>query len=252
MMLFFAYIQPNLSCAQDNNIILLAGLSKPPFIIVEEDKGIQLEIIQTALAKHNYQISFIYLPMGRQMDVYKKRHIEGLITLSTAENELGLYLSKPYISYQNVVVTLADNNVNITKISDLSGMRVAGFQNAIKFLGKEYAAVFKNSNSYIELADQKSQLTLLFTARVDALIIDINIFKHLLSLIKHEGSGGNRYGQEFVIHPLFGTIDYVAGFRHEQLQKDFDAGISEIKANGSYQKIIDSYLLPFDLSVKED
>jgi len=244
-MLFFAYIQPNVSCAQDNNnIILLAGMSKPPFIFVNNDKGMQIEIIQAALDKYPYQISFFYLPMARQVEVYKKRNIEGLITLSPTENELGLYLSKPYISYRNVVVTLANNHFNIAKTSDLSGMRVAGFQNAIRFLGKEYNNTFKDSDSYIELADQKSQVALLFTHRVDALVIDINIFKYLLSLMKKEVLSTNIYNAEFVVHPLFGKIDYVAGFSHEQLQKDFDNGIDEIKANGNYQKIIDSYLKP--------
>lgn len=243
-MLFFAYIQPKVLCAQDNNIILLAGLSKPPFIFVDDDKGMQIEIIQAALSKYHYQISFFYLPMTRQIEVYKKRNIEGLITLSTTENELGLYLSKPYISYRNVVITLANKNLNITKTSDLSGMRVAGFQNAIKFLGKEYSDTFKDSNSYVELADQKSQVALLFTQRVDALVMDIDIFKYLLTRMKKEGLSTNIYNAEFVIHPLFGKIDYVAGFSNEQLQKDFDNGISEIKANGNYQKIIDSYLKP--------
>ncbi|MDO6505627.1 transporter substrate-binding domain-containing protein [Colwellia sp. 4_MG-2023] len=244
VMLFLATIQPNAFCAEDNHIILLAGLSKPPFIFVENDKGMQIEIIQAALDKYHYQISFFYLPMTRHIEVYKKRNIEGLITLSTTENELGLYLSKPYISYRNVVVTLADNNVNITKISDLSDMRVAGFQNALKFLGKEYNNIFKESNSYVELADQKSQVALLFTQRVDALVIDIDIFKYLLTLMKKEGLSKNIYNAEFVVHPLFGNIDYVAGFSNQQLQKDFDNGISEIKANGNYQKIIDSYLKP--------
>lgn len=236
------FIQAKAFSAQDHHITLLAGLSKPPFIIVEKDKGMQIEIIQAAFAKHNYQISFIYLPMSRQMEVYKKRNIEGLITLSAKENELGLYLSEPYISYQNVVVSLANNNFDITKISNLSGMRVAGFQNAIKFLGDEYTNIFKYSNSYVELADQKSQLALLYTHRVDALVIDINIFKHLLNLMRNEKLGANIYDEEFVVHPLFGQIDYVAGFSNEQLQKDFDKGIAEIKANGNYQKIIDSYL----------
>jgi polar amino acid transport system substrate-binding protein len=227
-------------CAENDPITLLSGISRPPFIIAEDNKGMQIEIIKAAFAYSNTQVNFMYFPMIRQVEVYKKRNIEGLITLSENDNELGLYLSKPYISYENVVITLASNNFDINKISDLSKVSVAAFQSASKFFGDKFNYIFEDSSSYVEVENQKSQLALLFTKRVDAIVIDINIFKHLLILMRKENN--NLYNEEVVVHQLFEKADYVAGFTEEKHQKDFDKGIAEIKTNGNYQKIIDSYL----------
>jgi len=61
-------------------------------------------------------------------------------------------------------------------------------------------------------------------------------------LMRKEKEDNNLYSEEVFVHQLFEKADYVAGFTQEQHQKDFDKGIAEIKANGNYQKIIDSYL----------
>ena len=231
-------------CTENDPITLLSGISRPPFIIAEDNKGMQIEIIKAAFANSNTQVNFMYFPMIRQVEVYKKRNIEGLITLSESDNELGLYLSKPYISYENVVITLASNNFDINQISDLSKVSVAAFQSATKFFGDKFNYIFEDSSSYVELENQKSQLALLFTKRVDAIVIDINIFKHLLILMRKEKEDNNFYNEKIVVHQLFEKADYVAGFTKEKHQKSFDKGIAEIKANGNYQKIMDSYLKP--------
>lgn len=227
--------------AQERDIEMLAGLLKPPFVIPDENKGMQIEIIDAAFELSNYRVRYIYLPLSRHMDVYKKRNIEGLITLSENETELGLYLSKPYITYENVVVTLADNKLAVETMADLSGKRVAAFQNAIKFLGEEYRNTFLFSESYIELSDQKSQLSLLFNDRVDAIVLEKNIFKHLHKILTKE-SDDIMYQQKVTAHFLFNPRHYVAGFNSKELQEAFDKGIETIKLNGRYQQIVDSYL----------
>ena len=103
--MIFIGLSPFFTWADEHEVTLLAGLVKPPFIL-PDDKGMQIEIIQSALAKNNYQVNFLYLPINRHIEVYKKRNIEGLITMSKHENGLGLYLSQPYISYHNVVITI--------------------------------------------------------------------------------------------------------------------------------------------------
>ena len=237
-------LHTNFLLARENHVTMLAGFSKPPFMISEDDSGMQMEIVLAALSKNNYDVSFFYLPIIRHIEVYKKRNIDGLITMSDQENKLGLFLSKPYISYHNVVISLKKNKLVLNDVAHLSGLRVAAFQNATKFLGTQYKNIFKQSDSYVELADQKSQLSLLFTNRVDAVVIDINIFKHLLEKLKQENANESLFFESFVIHPLFEAINLVAGFRTEKLKKHFDEGIVEMKTDGRYQSIIDSYLNP--------
>jgi polar amino acid transport system substrate-binding protein len=242
----FVFLQCKVFGAPNQSIQLITGLSKPPFIL-SGDKGMQIEIVKAAFAVSNYDVSFIHLPLSLHMGVYKRRNIDGLITLTSKTNEVGLYLSKPYIDYQNVVVTLAKNNFYITQLSDLAKLRVAAFQNAGLFLGDDYANIFTGSNGYIEIADQKSQLALLFTDRVDAIIMDVNIFKYMLVELQNRKKYLNIYSKDVVIYPLFEPNNYVAGFNTNELKTLFDKGITEIKGTGQYQKIVNSYLKPHPL-----
>ena len=242
ILVVFIFLQSKVLWADDKPIEMLAGLSKPPFVIANEDKGMQIEIIETAFEKSDKFVHFTYLPLGSHLDVFHSRDFDGIITLSEHEKENGICLSKPYIIYQNVAVTLADSALNINSIDGLANLKVAAFQNATRFLGEKYSATFKNSASYIELADQTSQISLLYSGRVDVLVMDINIFKHLLANKRHENSSNKTLNKKYKIHFLFKPRVYTAGFKNKELCQQFDQGINEIVADGSYQKIIDSYL----------
>ena len=242
ILIAFILLQSNELWAKDRHIEMLAGLSKPPFVIANEDKGMQIEIIEAAFSKNDMFVRFTYLPLSRHLDVFHSRGFDGIITLSEHEKQRGICLSKPYIIYQNVAVTLADSALNISTIDDLAKLKVAAFQDATRFIGEEYSTTFKNLNSYTELADQKSQIALLFSGRVDAVVMDINIFKHLLANKRHENSSNKTLNKKYKIHFLFKPRVYTAGFKNKELCQQFDQGINEIVADGSYQKIIDSYL----------
>lgn len=238
----FVFTQPKVFAKQDNTVEMLAGLSKPPFIIACEDKGMQLDIIEAALAKSDKTVRFTYLPLSRHLDVFHSREFDGITTLGENEKEWGLCLSKPYIIYQNVVVTLTNSAFEINQFSDLSKLKVAAFQNATRFLSEKFKVTFEHSANYIEVADQSSQVELLFAGKVDALVMDVNIFKFILANKRNENSSNEMYKKEFETYFFFEPKAYKAGFKSKQLCQQFDQGINAIIADGSYQKIIDSYL----------
>ena len=124
----FLFLQHNCIFAQDNGVELLAGLSKPPFVIADKDKGMQLEIIEAAFAKSNQLVHFTYLPLRRHLDVLHGREFDGIITLSENEKEWGICLSTPYIVYQNVIVTLEESALNINELGDLTHLKVGPFK----------------------------------------------------------------------------------------------------------------------------
>ena len=237
----FVFIHPKILWAQGKHIEMLAGLSKPPFVLAEEDKGMQIEIIEAAFAQGNQLVRFTYLPLSRHLDVLHGREFDGIITLADHEKEWGICLSKPYIVYQNVIVTLEESALTINELDDLVNLKVAAFQNATRFLGDKYNSTFKNSVNYTEVADQKSQINLLFSGRVDALVMEVSIFKHLLANKRYKNSNSKIYNKKFVTHFLFNPNAYSAGFKNQQLCQQFDQGINAIIADGSYQQIIDSY-----------
>lgn len=83
---------------------------------------------------------------------------------------------------------------------------------------------------------------MLFAKRVDAIVIDVNIFKHLLAEKLSDNESNNIFKQKVVFHYLFKKSRYAAGFKSKVDRDQFNQGITKIKKDGSYQQIIDSYI----------
>jgi polar amino acid transport system substrate-binding protein len=220
-----------------HRINILAGLPKPPFIIEKNGSGLQLDIIREAFISVNHKVNFTHLPLGRSISGFKRFNADGIATLPADYQYPGIFVSKPYIKYKNVAVSLADENLSIESIQDLSGKSVIAFQNAKKFLGDDYNANISLSTDYREVADQIQQIEMLFSRRTEVIILDLNIFRYFV-----KSHVGGRYNQNFIIHSIFDEREYAAGFNTEQHRDMFDQGIARIKEQGVYQLVLDRYL----------
>lgn len=220
-----------------SQIELIAGLAKPPFIIEENGKGMQLDIIREALSTESYSVNFLHIPLGRNITSYQRLNLDGLITLPNNYEHPAMYLSSPYITYQNVAISLTENKFIINKISALANKSVVAFQHAKKFLGDDYSNAISFAIDYQEQANQIKQIEKLFLRNTEVIILDINIFKHFIKT-----TNDKRFQKPFRVHYIFKPRHYSAGFRDEALRDKFDHGIKRMKDDGSYQKIIDNYL----------
>jgi polar amino acid transport system substrate-binding protein len=218
-------------------IDLLAGLPKPPFIVEENGGGLQLDLVREAFASVNEQVSFTHLPLGRSITGFQSLNADGIITLPSDYQHPSIFISKPYVAYQNVAISLTDSNVNIEKFADLSGKSVIAFQSAKKFLGDDYNASISLSIDYRELADQSQQIEMLFSRRTEVIILDLSIFKYFVK--QHTGG---KYSQPYNIDYIFDERLYSAGFSSELYRDMFDRGISKIREQGVYQLVLDRYL----------
>jgi len=220
-------------------IELTAGLSKPPFVIENNEhySGIQLDLISEIFAVVNQQVQFIHAPLVRSFSTVNKWHSDGTITLPMMHQQKNVFISEPYISYQNVAISLTEDNLTIDKLDDLSGKHIIAFQTAKQFLGKNYIKAIENAADYQEMADQIKQIELLYIKRTQILILDLNILKHFL--YKHREL---IYSKRYKIHRLFPPKVYSAGFKSKAIRDQFNRGLAVIKANGKYQQILDKYL----------
>lgn len=222
---------------QNSQIDIIAGFPKPPFIIEENSTGIELDLFYAAFAKENKEINFIHVPFGRTVTAFQRLNVDGIITVLPDYKHPNLFISQPYITYQNVAVSLFENQLDIGDIKSLSGKSMVAFQNAKKYLGEEYKNIIKSSMDYREIADQMKQIEMLFLRRTEVIILDINIFRYFL---KSHSTG--HYSQAFKIHYIFNERPYSAAFKSKSNRDLFDQGINMIKAQGKYQAIMDKYL----------
>ena len=218
------------------SIKLLTGLPKPPYILNDGQTGLQLDIISKAFNCNNQQAVFINMPIGRNITRLKTSEALGIITVAPDFKYPGLHVSHPYIVYQNVVITLAENNTKIDSVDDLSMLSVGAFQTAKKMLGDDYAKAVGIGIEYREIADQNKQIKMLFERSVEAIVLDLAILEYFIKLNKDD-----IYQQKIKIHYIFDKRLYSAGFKSKRLKDSFERGLACIKENGSYASTVDSY-----------
>lgn len=243
LFILFAWLisLPSFALAKNESIELMTGLPKPPFIIGETGEGMQLDIVRAAFLLSDIDVKFLHIPLARTLAGYKRWDAAGVITLPTGVQIKDIHVSTPYISYQNVAVSLQENAIDIASVPELSAFDVVAFQNARKFLGDEFAQATSGIDDkfYQEVADQSRQIRMLFAREAEVIILDINIFKYFL----HENGHEKLFIKPFDIHYIFNERNYSAGFKNKKHRDAFDKGIRKIKANGQYQAILDKYLL---------
>ncbi|GHE77427.1 substrate-binding periplasmic protein [Thalassotalea profundi] len=219
------------------NKTIVTGLNKPPYVIEEGSKGIQLDLIRTAFKSSGFSISFLHIPFGRGVTGFQQFNADGILTLPEDADFADLYVSQPYIYYQNIAVSLLENDFSIDNISDLAGKSIIAFQNARKYLGDEYNEAATSFMNYREVPEQDKQIESLFLHRSDVIVLDINIFKAYLK--SHANSDLTK---PFKVHYIFSERPYSAGFRGKEMRDIFDENIKKMRENGTYQLILDKYL----------
>ena len=144
-----------------------------------------------------------------------------------------LFYSCPYIRYQNVVISLEAEALSILQMADLRDLSILAFQNASQLLGEDYRQAVEHSYKYRETVEQSSQVESLHKKRVQALVMDVNIFYY-----HHEKLTPP---QQVKIHPLFPASYYRAAFRKAEDAKAFDVALKALLQEEKYHWLQERY-----------
>lgn len=217
-------------------LLIATSSSIPPFVIAE-DRGIVIDIMREALAPAGYTPSFLFAPNRRVSHELEQGSVDGVYNLPFGSID-GVHYSAPVIEYLNVAVTLASADIQLDSLQRLRGLRVAAFQNAPAFLGEEFGALVRSHNGYQEVANQRSQLSLLFKGDTDVIILERRIFEYFLEQRRLAGADI----QPVTFHTLFPPAARYAAFREQHIREQFNAGLARLRESGRYQEIIHRYL----------
>jgi polar amino acid transport system substrate-binding protein len=164
------------AAAKAQQLQLLVGVEKPPYIKMATQTGYELELLSAVVKRMGFDSQFIHVPNGRLLDLFNEGQAD-MVSLQRGAVP-GFYATQSYISYQNILIVRQDLYKDIFSLSDLVGLRVMAFQNARLFLPPEYADAISKSSSYLEVVEQHQLPALLLKNRVDVLVMDRNIFWH--------------------------------------------------------------------------
>lgn len=215
------------------------GLVKPPYFFAPGAGGMEYEIAEKALEAGGYRMVAQHLPPSRALALLRAGHLDGM--LSVTEGIGGRHsFSEPYLHYQNVAVALSSRNLRIRGVSDLRELSIAAFQNASMLLGEEFRAVAGTHPDYREYPQQLTQNKLLYTGRVDVVVGDRLVFRHLTRHLETPID----VRQPVTFYPLFPPSPRMAVFRDAAVRDAFNAGLQAIRRNGVYGTILKKYQEP--------
>lgn len=228
----------------DGTLTIGVGISKPPYVMQEENIGMELEIVRRALEISGYKMKPRYMPILNIPHDLNAGMIDGGIHLK-AHNAVDGFFSDDVIEYRNYAISRADSDEKLTTLSDLKGKRIIAFQNAHENLGNEYAQAVRGNADYRELADQALQVEMLATGNVDYIISDFRIFLYFKQ--KYEATSKAEF-PPVRFHKLFPPTPYRAAFRKRSVRDAFDLGLAKLRETGEYDRIINHYTNEDDLS----
>jgi polar amino acid transport system substrate-binding protein len=215
----------------------VVGLSLPPYIMQGTDNGVDADIVRQALLAVNYTLKLEYVPFARVAVTLANKNADCAFPINESSGVTGVFYSDSHINYQNVVVALKSKALKIASPADLKGLRVVAFGDAGSYLGPAFDAMAKANKSYTEIADQQSQVKMLFKDRADALVMDVNIFKYFKENIKDMD-----VTQEVVYYQIFPPTAFKVAFTSKSVCDRFNAGLKAIKASGKYAEIFKTYI----------
>jgi len=223
------------------------GFVLPPYVIREKNRGVEVAIIQEALAAAGHSPVFVYLPNLRLPMELARGNLDAVAANMAydlgRETGLPVFHSAETIAYHNYAITLAEKGVAVNSLLDLRGHRVLAFQNAHKYLGREFREVTSVLPGYRELADQSLHAGMLYADRTDILISDKRIFYYWRKkLAESPQAGGLKLDRPLTFHDVFPPSPRAVFFMDRELRDDFDRGLAVIRERGVIQALCLEYL----------
>lgn len=222
--------------AKPHNMTVAVGWNKPPYVLSKDDSGFELELVRAVFGLMGYQIKPIYVPYGRTKKLLQRGQVDAAMTLSANSGIRQELLSKSYISYQNVAISLKTKGIKIEKIDDLANHTVVAFQNSAKSLGSIYAKAVSSAPYYQELPDQSKQVGMLLQGNMAVAVMDINIFIHL----SRERTGQSQL-DNVDVHNIFADTQYSVGFSSQALREAFDQALKQYQNSQHYLELVNRY-----------
>lgn len=219
-------------------VVMAVGRSLPPYVIVDEWRGIEYDVVREALALEGHTLTPKFFSFARVVRELENGGVTAAMTMRPDSGVRAFY-SDSHIAYRNYAITLASHNIVIKNVEDLAGKSVLAFQNASLYLGPAYKAMADGNPAYREEARQVVQPLQLFLGRVDVVVADRFIFGWFANDPEVKAKTDPTQGLRF--HPLFPATEYHVAFRDAAMRDSFNRGLKKLRDNGTYARIVQRY-----------
>jgi polar amino acid transport system substrate-binding protein len=221
--------------AMAEKISMLFAHSYGPYIIEQDDSGVEIQIIREALAVKGYELVPVYTELNKLPEMYLNNRVDAIQTsFNVSEDNVGFY-GNVAVEYQDVFLTLEERHINIKVPEDLKSYSLLAFQNAHLM----YPLWLPTDFEYSQTAKQIDQVRLLQLGLVDVVLSDKNIFNYNVQYYRNFVSNNIKPMRMHYFSPPF---NFGPLFKSEKVAQAFDQGIKQLKDSGRYAELISTLM----------
>ncbi|MDP5150675.1 transporter substrate-binding domain-containing protein [Rheinheimera baltica] len=193
--------------------------------------GIEYQLMSRIFSQAGYQVEFELHSYSRLLKQFSDHKLD---CISPAAVDIaGAIYTQPYLPFKDVAISLQQAAITLNSVSDLSGKRIVAYQQAEKILGQNYQHAISEA-SYLELAERKLQLELLFSHRVDLVIGEQRVLHYLANKVAPQ--------QPLETHYLFNEALYPAACWQAEWVTVFNRGLAQLQQSGKLKQLLLQYL----------
>ena len=240
--LITAYIAFITSTASAQELKVAFGMSKPPFVIDETQTGIEVSLAEEALKRAGFGVKKVFVVNKRLVAELRDNSVD--VSVSVQKDQPDFFYSGAFTTFENYAVTKTKKHLKVDSFADLKGKSIISWQGAPADLNNAtFTAMLKAGElSLREQGKQNLQVRAFLADNFDVILIDKTILRYLSKGLKKEMNLKDDETQ-FDYHKLFsGLTSFYVGFRDKGLMEKFDQALTEMKNDGTYNKIIESYV----------
>ncbi len=225
-----------------DDVVMIFGKSLAPYIIEEDNSGVELSIIKEALALEGHKLVPVYTQLERVAFMFDQDKVDAAHRyIKKDKQKRSIFYGNVTLEYHDVFFTLHERNIVIERPSDLKGYTLLSFQGAKNHYPRWLPEDYKHSQT----ASQINQVKLLQLGLVDIVLSDKNIFNYNSELYKLSLDGvlkGMR------MHVFTSPFKYNPIFKTKEIAKAFNTGLEKLKKSGRYAEIM-SKTLQADMAI---
>lgn len=203
------------------------------------EHGFFSELVTEAFSRVGYRVEFQYRPWARALEEAKDGDVHGIMDAYWKEDRVK-FLEYPDVVWKvkEVFIALQENPITYTgTLTDLKGVTIGVLRATAQ--AEELQAAGVNTDA---INDQIQNVQKLLAGRIDAMIIPEDIFFY----------HAERLDPQFdrtrvkVLNPPYKVYDMYVAFSkqkpdYQQLTADFNRGLGMIKADGTFEKILEKH-----------
>jgi len=234
------------SLAQGRELRVIFNTDKPPFCFRDEhgvNTGIEVDLMRTLLAQMGHTLTVRSVPNNRRLVELMTRQADIAVTVSGNDDEQ-IFFSDDFITFVNVAISKKTHNISLRGIADLGNYTFVIWQRGWRDLGPEFEAIYKPDannrfrSNYYEVDSQEVQSRMFWLNRTDLIVVDKTIFQWYRRIL----ASTLNTDEEVLYHDIFQSrTSFPVAFRDRELRDRFNVELRKIRADGTYQKILDKY-----------